>query len=254
MSVCTDCNKLKKNIEILQNGETCDTIVNETVCLQGTVTITPEIDTTGESTSFCIGNPIIGSCEGILRPNCVFTVSQLICVQIPLSFSATATAAADGIVCGEPGIGPCDEAGACVYSRGFFQTNDELVAALLAFGPITLGIDDEGFSFTVTTLADAQAVFTNAVPGSPNPQYNQLYAQLLAANLNVRRLLDQGFEICQFALDAIAAANNLLASEVVQPNNVVTGIQEDLAEFNEGNAPGCPLPCSDPTVFLRKKR
>lgn len=243
MSVCTDCNKMiSKTVTTLQNEDVCETTVHENVCVQATVTITPNV-ISGPSTSFCLENPIIGSCEGTLRRNCVFTVSQRICVQIPLTFSATAEAVANGIVCGEPDIGGCNGTDGCTHTRGFFQTHDDVVTALLAAGPITLGIDNAGFSFTVTTLADATAVYTNAVPGSPNSQYNQLYAQLLTAQLNVRNLTAQGIAICQYALDAIAAANNLLAMEEIQPNDVVSGIQEDLAVFNEGNAPGCPMHC-----------
>jgi hypothetical protein len=243
MSVCTDCNKTNlKTVTTLQNEAVCETTVHETVCVQGTVTITPSV-TSGESTSFCIGNPIIGRCIGELQESCSFTVSQNICVQIPLTFSATASAVEDGIVCSDPDIGPCEGTGGCTHTRGFFQTHDAVVTALLAAGPITLGLGDNGFSFTVTTLADAQLVFTNAVPSSPNPQYNQLYAQLLTAQLNVRNLTAQGVAICQSALDDIAAANNLLALEEIQPNDDVSGIQEDLAEFNEGNAQGCPVHC-----------
>lgn len=251
MSVCTDCNKITQNIVTpLQNDEEiCETTVHENVCVQATVTITPNV-TSRPSTSFCLGNPVIGSCEGTLRPNCIFTVSQNICVQIPLTFSASAEAVPNGIVCGNVDIGACQGTGGCTHTRGFFQTHDSVVTALLAAGPITLGIDDNGFSFTVTTLADAQAVFTNAVPNSPNPQYNQLYAQLLAADLNVRTLTQQGIAICQFALDAIAAANTLLALPNVQPNDVVSGIQEDLATFNEGDAPGCPMHCADDAVII----
>jgi len=250
MSDCSDCNTISKNaVTVLQDQEgICETTVHENVCVQATVTITPDV-IVGSSTSFCLGNPLIGSCPGILRENCVFTVSQNICVQIPLTFTATAEAEANGIVCGNVGIGGCQGVGGCTHTRGFYANNETVVAALLAEGPIILGIDNDGFSFTVATLADAQAVFTNAVPGSPNPQYSQLYAQLLTADLNVRALTGQEVEICQFALDAIAAANDLLALEDVQPNDVVSGIQEGLAEFNEGNAPGCPMHCPDDPIL-----
>jgi hypothetical protein len=244
MSVCPDCNKLNVNdMTTLQDEEgACQRFVHETVCVQGTVMITPSL-VSGTSTSYCIGNPIIGICEGELKRRCVFTVSQNICVEIPLTFSATAEATPNGLVCGDVGIGICQGTGGCTHTRGFFANNETVVAALLEAGPIVLGIDADGFSFTVTTLADAQAVYTNAVPGSPNSQYNQLYAQLLTADLNVRILMEQGIEICPFALDAIAAANDLLAMEEIQPNGVVSGIQEELEEFNAGNAPGCPVHC-----------
>lgn len=251
MSVCTDCNKnITKAVTALQNEEgLCETTIHENVCVQATVTITPDV-ASGPSTSFCLGNPIIGRCPGTLRENCVFTVSQNICVQIPLTFSATAEAVPNGIVCNEVGIGECQGMGGCTHTRGYFQTHDTVVSTLLATGPITLGSNSNGFSFTVTTLADAQAVYTNAVPGSPNSQYNQLYAQLLTADLNARNLTEQGIAVCQNALDAIAAANALLAMNTVQPNDVVSGIQEDLATFNEGNAPGCPMECADDAVLI----
>lgn len=250
MSVCTDCNNnITKVVTALQNEEgLCETVVHENVCVQATVTITPDVNS-GPSTSFCLGNPIIGSCPGTLRENCVFTVSQNICVQIPLTFSATAEAVPNGIVCNAVGIGECEGTAGCTHTRGFFQTRDAVVTALLAEGPIVLGINGNGFSFTVTTLADAQTVYTNAVPGSPNPQYDQLYAQLLTAVLNVRTLTNQDIEICQYALDAIAAANTLLAMDTVQPNDDVSEVQEDLATFNEGEAPGCPMHCDDDAVL-----
>lgn len=250
MSVCTDCNKnISKVVTALQNEEgVCETTIHENVCVQATVTVEPDVQP-GESRSFCLGNPIIGSCPGTLRENCVFTVSQNICVQIPLTFSANATAVPNGIVCNEVGIGDCQGTGGCTHTRGYYQTHDAVVTALLAAGPITLGISGNGFSFTVATLANAQTVFSNAVPGSPNPQYDQLYAQLLTADLNVRALTEQGVEICQFALDAIAAANTVLSLDTVQPNDIVSGIQEDLATFNEGNAPGCPMHCADDAVL-----
>lgn len=107
MSVCTDCNHVKDVALLQEEVEVCESIVHETVCVQGSVTITPNV-VSGPATSFCIGNPIIGSCPGELRRNCVFTVSQKICVQIPLTFSATASAVGNGIVCGIPDIGRCD--------------------------------------------------------------------------------------------------------------------------------------------------
>jgi hypothetical protein len=88
----------------------CPAIVHETVCVAAEVTIDPVI-TVGEIESFCVGGPIIGACPGTPSPtdSCTFVVSQNICVQVPLVFSATATAEPTGIVCGTPTIGPCIE-------------------------------------------------------------------------------------------------------------------------------------------------
>ena len=52
---------------------------------------------------------MIGPCPGTPVEECTFTVSQSICVQIPLTFSAAATAEPTGIVCGTPDVGPCPE-------------------------------------------------------------------------------------------------------------------------------------------------
>lgn len=86
----------------------CPAIVNETVCVQADVTITPSV-VVGTIESFCVGEPVIGACSGTPVAECTFTVSQNICVQIPLTFSAVATALPKGIVCGAPLVGACAE-------------------------------------------------------------------------------------------------------------------------------------------------
>ena len=96
------------SINIQQAPAECPAIVHETVCVQAEVTITPVV-VPGTIESFCVGEPIIGDCPGILVDECTFTVSQSICVQIPLTFSASATAVPTGIVCGTPDVGPCPE-------------------------------------------------------------------------------------------------------------------------------------------------
>ena len=84
----------------------CPATVHETVCVQASVTITPEV-TVGEIESFCVGGPVIGACPGTPETECTFTISQNICVQIPLNFSANAVATPSGMVCGTPSIGTC---------------------------------------------------------------------------------------------------------------------------------------------------
>lgn len=84
----------------------CPALVHETVCVQAEVTITPAV-TVGEIESFCVGGPIIGTCPGTPTNSCSFTVSQNICVQVPLVFSANATAEPTGMVCGTPAVGAC---------------------------------------------------------------------------------------------------------------------------------------------------
>lgn len=101
---------------------------------------------------------------------CQFTVSQNICVQIPLTFSATASAEEDGIICGVPDIGPCTGTGGCTLSIGAFRDNpltNELIEG--AGGSIVLGVDDDGLSFTVTT-ANANDVLNFNTPSPPAPE------------------------------------------------------------------------------------
>ena len=103
---CTDNQNITVNLEA--DATQCPAIVHETVCVQAEVIITPNVEV-GSIQSFCIGVPVIGACPGTPSPEgeCVFTVSQSICVQVPLTFSANATAEPTGIVCSTPGVGPC---------------------------------------------------------------------------------------------------------------------------------------------------
>ena len=122
----------------------CSDFTNETVCIQAEVTITPTV-TVGEIESFCVGDPVIGSCQGTPSPtgSCTFTVSQSICVQVPLTFAAQATAVPAGISCGDPGTGPCSAEAFCTYTIGYYQNHPEYTNALItaAGGSIILGID-----------------------------------------------------------------------------------------------------------------
>lgn len=254
MTNCTTCTKVNESIVSPQQNEEmgCQTTVHERVCVQGTVTITPDVRC-GPSRSFCMDEPIIGTCLEDLMPYCEFTVSQNICVQIPLTFSATASAVPDGLVCGTEEMGPCPGAPVgCTHSIGFFRMNSEITNALImaAGGSITLGAGG-GLSFTVTT-SNANAVLNFNTPSPPAPedppfagQYQNLYAQLLAANLNALSLEALGVEVCDFATDAITAANNFLTASPAGGMAGAPGVQEPLEQFNSGNAPGCPEHCDD---------
>jgi hypothetical protein len=244
MSVKTNTN----NISILQQEPSCQTMVHKNVCVQGTVTITPSV-TTGEVTSFCIGNPLIGSCAGEMRENYEFTVSQKVCVQIPLTFSATASAVEDGIVGNGADLGQCTGTG-CTQVVSFYRDNPITIGLIEnAGGSIVLGINGNGLSLSVTT-ANVNDVLNFNAPSPPTPasfpldqQYRFLYAQLLAANLNVLALEDLGVEICTYAIEAIAAANDFLATSPPEGKAGALEHRDDLARFNSGNAPGCPFLC-----------
>ncbi len=225
----------------------CPTTVHETVCVQANVTITPQVDV-GDIMTFCAGAPFIGACPGTPASFCSFMVSQNICVQVPLTFHANATATPAGIVCGEPAMGGCPTQTGCTHTIGFYRNNEAVTNALItgAGGSIVLGIASQGLSFTVTT-ANANAVLDFNTPSPPAPsdppfagQYQVLYAQLLAANLNVL-----SGATCEFATAAIAAANTFLANSPAGGQAGAPAVQEPLALFNEGDAPNCPEHCPD---------
>lgn len=229
----------------------CPTVVHETVCVQAQVTITPRV-VVGKVESFCIGNPLIGRCPGTPSPTgtCTFNVSQNICIQVPITFSANAEATPSGIVCGTPATGPCPGTTSCTHTVGFYRNHPEITNALIMSAPgdqIILGVNNDGSSFTVTT-ANANDVLNFNVPSPPAPssppfatQYQVLYAQLLTAQLNIL-----SGATCPFVTTAIDNANAFLAAS--PPGTGMAGapaVQEPLAQFNEGNAPGCPMHCPE---------
>ncbi|MEI4828198.1 hypothetical protein WAX78_01795 [Bacillus sp. FJAT-53711] len=124
----------------------------------------------------------------------------------------------------------------CTLTRGFFATHQAETLQLLAMagGTIILGNDSLGFS-TIVTAANIFDVLNGNV--GPSPQYRQLNAQLLTAKLNVLNGAN-----CQFAQNTIALADAFLTNPI-QNDVVASQIQQMLAEFNEGNAPGCPGHC-----------
>lgn len=252
---CENSNASMTSVTIQQEDQQaqCFTNVHETVCVQAQVTITPRV-VAGQSQSFCVGNPMIGACPGTPSPTgtCTFAVSQNICVQIPLTFFANATAVPTGIVCGTPALGACPTP-TCTHTIGFFRNHPDVTNALItaAGGSIELGSNDTGASFVVT-IANANAVLNFNTPSPPAPpsssnffqQYQNLYAQLLAANLNVLN-----GATCPFATSAISAANAFLEAS---PRGVgmagAPTFQAPLAQFNEGLAPGCPVHCPEDNI------
>ncbi len=225
----------------------CPTTVHETVCIEAEVTITPQVEV-GTIQTFCVGNPIIGFCPGVPVSECSFPVSQNICVQVPLTFFANGTAEPIGIVCGEPATGGCPDTTACTYAVGSFRTNPVLVSSLIAGagGSIILGSDSLGLSYTVTA-ANAQAVLEFNTPSPPTPaslpfsaQYEVLYAQLLAAKLNVLN-----GATCETASTAIADSDAFLASSPAGGQAGAPALTAVLTDFNEGVLGGCPGHCSE---------
>lgn len=240
---CCGCNGLS-----ILNSEAvaCPTVVSRTVCGQAAVIILPEVEV-GDTEAFCIGAPFIGTCPGTVVKSCTFMVSQNVCAAIPLKFSALASAASKGMICSIPQTGNCPTISGCTLSIGYFSVNPKLVDALIikAGGSIILGIGSDGASFTVTA-SNASAVLDFKTPSPPAPttvpfaaQYQLLYAQLLAANLNVIN-----GATCDNATIAINNANSFIAtspSGVGKPGAPL--VQKPLENFNKGNLEGCPVHC-----------
>ena len=73
--------------------ETCPAIGYQSVSMCVPVTVTPFAQT-GTTVTKCCGNatitPGISTCGGLRNGTCSFTISQDICVAIPVAFGATA--------------------------------------------------------------------------------------------------------------------------------------------------------------------
>ncbi len=93
----------------------CPTVVQKDVCVQASVKVTPNV-VIGKSQSFCVGRPKVKACH---TEDCDCLVSQLVCVQYPLKFSADAEMDTAKIVCEPPACLPlshCDKPRSCVLS------------------------------------------------------------------------------------------------------------------------------------------
>ncbi len=223
----------------------CPVTINDPVCVEAEITITPSV-IVGSIETFCLGNPSFGGCPGELVTECIFRVSQSICVQVPLTFSANAVAEPVGISCGSPDTGACAIPG-CTYTIGFFANHQDVTNALItaAGGSVLLG-NGGGLSLSATT-SNANAILLGNAPSPPTPgspplmgQYQSLYAQLLAANLNVLN-----GATCPFAQSAISNANAFITSSPAGGTTGAPGFQTPLEQFNSGNAPGCPFHCPE---------
>ena len=106
-----DANELNYSQVTGENPETnpCETTFfqKETVCVP--VTVTPFADA-GRARATCCGEPIVSnqsSCSGTRR-SCTFTVTQTICVEIPITFGATIDTGTATVQCGDVNDEGCD--------------------------------------------------------------------------------------------------------------------------------------------------
>lgn len=89
----------------------CETITYQTATVCAPVTVKP-VATPGTIRTICCGEPDVKSgkeCPS-MSLQCQFTVSQKVCIEIPIKFGATTTVGSPSIGCGEPsgeGCGAC---------------------------------------------------------------------------------------------------------------------------------------------------
>ena len=90
------------NPEILSDTQTCPAVGYQSVSVCVPVTVTPFAQA-GATATKCCGNPVITPgrdiCGGIKNGSCVFTISQDICVAVPVEFGAVATVGDSFINC-----------------------------------------------------------------------------------------------------------------------------------------------------------
>lgn len=85
---------INENIVTAAENQTCPAIGYQSASMCVPVTITPFAQT-GATYTKCCGNPVVVpgriSCVGERNGSCSFTISQDICVAVPISFGAIAS-------------------------------------------------------------------------------------------------------------------------------------------------------------------
>jgi hypothetical protein len=104
-------------------AQNCNKTVHETVFIQAEVTVTPDVEI-GDVKYFCQDSSVTKKHgkKPCPKKECTFEVIQKICVEIPLTFSATAAAKPKGIFCGTPQKGKCPKRPHCSFKFGFLKT------------------------------------------------------------------------------------------------------------------------------------
>ncbi len=82
------------NTDVLSETQTCPAIGYQSASICVPVTVTPFAQT-GSTVTKCCGTPVVTSgfdvCNGTKNGSCFFTISQDICVAVPVEFGAVAT-------------------------------------------------------------------------------------------------------------------------------------------------------------------
>jgi hypothetical protein len=92
---------------IAMGGNSCTQLVHQFVSIEAVVTVVPKV-TIGGVTVQCL-DASVGTvpCVVHTQSHAQFSVQQNLCLQIPLTFSAEATATPSNFVATTPEIGPC---------------------------------------------------------------------------------------------------------------------------------------------------
>ena len=82
------------NSEVLNESQTCPAVGYQSASICVPVTVTPFAQT-GATITKCCGNPVVTPgrevCGGVKNGSCFFTITQDICVAVPVEFGAVAT-------------------------------------------------------------------------------------------------------------------------------------------------------------------
>ena len=100
---------------INQTEQTCPTVAYQMSSVCVPVKVTP-FARTGATFTKCCGNatvtPGLAICDGVKNGTCVFTVSQNICVEVPVEFGATAEVGETYVNCnGATAVDICTDCG-----------------------------------------------------------------------------------------------------------------------------------------------
>lgn len=211
-----------------ENTIACEAVVSKNIRVGAQVTVTPSV-LVGKVESECLESRIFGR-----QDDGSLCVCQTVRLRIPLRFSAEAAAKPTDVRC------EAAETGGRANSIWYYKSHAERTNALIASagGTIVLGRKDSGASLTVTA-ENADLVLSFRTPSPPAPEaspfaqhFRVLYAQLLAANLNLLAgTANDGM------LSAVDAANEFLAgTKAGRGRRGALWVAAPLAQFNEGKA------------------
>lgn len=92
------------NPEVLGETQTCPAVGYQSASICVPVTVTPFAQT-GMTATKCCGTPVVTPgrevCNGMKNGSCVFTITQDICVAVPVEFGAVATVGDTYVSCNE---------------------------------------------------------------------------------------------------------------------------------------------------------